>query len=154
MKTIYSVIYMIFCVFFILLACEKDDSVIGIQDEETKIKFLRYIDYGCADPNDLSKALQEEYYVKEHRLNKDTLTLTIHFPANCCPGFVENIAVGIDSVKIAVADTSAGCFCICEYNNDFKFLYTGGKNLNVIFRYKDYGESGYTTKIDTLIQIK
>jgi len=151
MKTIYTVICTILCIFFILLACEKDDSVIGIQDEETKIKFLRYIDYGCANTNDLSKALQKEYYVKEHRLNKDTLTLTIHFPANCCPDFSDKITISDNNVNITLADKSPGCYCICEYNNDFTFLYTGGKTIRVIFRFMDFGDDGYTTRIDTLV---
>ena len=153
MKTIYIVICMILCIFFIFLACEKEKSITGVKDQETKIKFLRYIDYGCANTNDLSKALQKEYYVKEHRLNKDTLTLTIHFPANCCPDFSDKVYVSENNVNIRLADKSPGCFCICEYDNDFTFHYTGGKTIRVIFRFMDFGEDGYKTRIDTLIQL-
>ncbi len=150
MKTLSLVI---FCILFTLTVCKKDDSVIGIQDQETKIKFIRFINYGCANTNALEKPSQNEYYLKGYRLHKDTLTLTIHFPANCCPAFTEKITVADYNVNIALADTSPGCYCICEYNNDFTFLYSDSDQLNMKFQFRDYGEAEYTTKIDTLFQI-
>ena len=151
MKTLNSIIFVAFIILITISACKKDDSVIGIQDEETKIEFLRFIDYGCASTNGLEKPLQDDYYLKGYRLNKDTLTLTIHFPANCCPTFTDNITVTDNNVNVTLADTNPGCYCICEYNNDFTFLYTGGNTIHLIFRFMDFGDDGYTTRIDTLI---
>ncbi|MBN2413923.1 hypothetical protein JXQ31_19775 [candidate division KSB1 bacterium] len=135
----------------LLNGCQKDDSVIGTKDEETKIEFLRFINYGCASEKGLEKTLQNDYYLTGYRLNKDTLTLTIHFPANCCPDFSDSIYVSNNNVNITLADKSPGCFCICEYNNDFTFLYTGGNKIHIIFRFMDFGDEGYTTRIDTLV---
>jgi len=151
MKTLYSIIFFAFVIIIALTGCQKDKSVTGIKDQETKIEFLRFINYGCAGPNLLEKVLQNDYYLKDYRLHNDTLTLTIHFIANCCPDFSDKVYVSENNVNITLADKSPGCYCICEYNNDFTFLYTGGNTLHVLFRFMDFGDEGYTTRIDTLV---
>ncbi len=151
MKAIYYIIFVSFIVLISLSGCQKDDSVTGTKDEGTKIEFLRFTDYGCASEKGLEKPLQNDYYLKGYRLNKDTLTLTVHFPANCCPDFSDSIYVSDNNVNITLADKSPGCYCICEYNNDFSFLYSGGNTIHLVFRFMDFGDEGYTTRIDTLV---
>ena len=110
-----------------------------------------FTDNHCQDEGDVLAKMDTRIYVQDYRFNQDTLTLQIHYSANCCPGFVVDIDVEDHVVEIAIADTLRGCLCICEYNNDFSFLYDQEGELRILFKWWDITHTQLVTEMDTTI---
>ena len=147
-----------FAVLSIILCCVifycnvNKGPVKSEQAADASVNYLEFTDYGChGNETSLDKALDSSVYLKSFFFNKDTLNLRIHYSANCCPAFVDSVSVTQNLVEIALADTLRGCRCICDYENDFSFLYTKESELRIIFKWWDIPKNQFTTEMDTTI---
>ena len=128
------------------LNSESDGSPFG--------NYIGFTDNHCQNEGDVLAKLDTRKYVRDYWFNRDTLTLQIHYTANCCPGFVVDVDVEDHVVEIAIADTLRGCLCICEYNNDFSFLYDDEGELRILFKWWDISHTQLFTEMDTTITLK
>ena len=132
-------------------ACDRVFDLIlpSTHDETGQTEYLSFTDHGCQSQSGLYK-MNSAYdaYLAKHRLIGDTLTLTIHYWANCCPAFVDSVSIHDDTIDICIDDTLAVCDCICEYDNTFIFLFSETGTLRVRF-----GWIGTLFELDTLIHI-
>ena len=152
-RYLYIVLSMIICCFILYCNVNKD-PVLPEQTTDAAVNYLDFTDFGCqGNELNLDKALDSGAFLKNYFVNEDTLTLRIHYPANCCPGFVDSVAVIDNLVEIALADTLKGCRCICDYDNDFSFLYTWDGQLRILFKEWDIPGNQFTTILDTTITI-
>ena len=149
----YIVLSIFVCCLIVVCNVNKD-PVKSEQPAEVSVFYLEFTDNGChGNESGLDKALDTGTYLQNYFFNKDTLTLRIHYSANCCPGFVDSVAVNDNVVEIALADTLHGCRCICDYDNDFSFLYTNEGELRLIFKVWELPENIFTTVLDTTFTI-
>jgi len=147
----YAVLLMLLCCFSFFCNVNKD-PVKSEQAADASIYYLEFTDYGCSGNElKLGKAAESGVYLKNYFFNKDTLTLRIHYTANCCPGFVDSVSVTGNEVGIALADTLRGCRCICDYDNDFSFLYNDTGELRIIFKWWDITHTQLVTAMDTTL---
>lgn len=128
-------------------ACNRDHTV-NADKSASNLEYLFFMDHGCRGQEVLGKANSSGPYLAKHRISGDTLILTIHHEANCCPAFVDSIIIHENMVDICIDDTLRGCKCMCEYENDFTFLNPGTGTLRVRF-----GWMGSPFELDTLIQV-
>lgn len=105
----------------ILGGCADDNNPAPVPDG-LKISFLRQVDHGCVGTRDTEYDCPGTAYLGSVESVGDTLILTIHFEANCCPEFVENTSVTDGVLHIDVHDTLSACRCNCEFENEFSFL--------------------------------
>ncbi|MBN2413925.1 hypothetical protein JXQ31_19785 [candidate division KSB1 bacterium] len=110
-----------------------------------------FTDNHCIDNGDALFKLNSRIYLRAYRFIQDTLTLQIHYTANCCPAFVVDVDINDNVVEIAIADTLRACLCICEYNNDFTFLYDKEGVLRVLFKWWDITHTQLSTEMDTTV---
>ncbi len=152
MKTFRFILYAALLLVFLLVACKKDYATNDLQNGST-IQFIRFTENNCLETYGLGKTLTTDYRVTGYELADNELTLHILYEANCCPDFSEQVNITGNTVDIALTAHGSGCYCTCNFINDFTFLYTGTGDMQVIFRMKDVGQSIYSTKIDTLLHI-
>ncbi len=153
MKTVFYYMPGLF-VFFLFVFCNVNKGPLNSKyDGIANRDVVGFIDYGCLkEENVLSKAdMDTRIYLRDYWTSADTLTLQIHYTANCCPGFVVDIDVKENVVEIAIADTLRSCLCFCEYNNDFSFLYDEKGVLRVLFKWWDITHTLLTMEMDTTI---
>ncbi len=150
----YVITSIILCCFILFCDVNKD-PLKSEQPADASVQYSEFTDYGChGNELNLDKALNSGTYLKNYFFNKDTLTLRIHYSANCCPEFVDSVTVSGNVVEIALADTLNGCRCICDYDNDFSFLYHQTVELRIIFKWWDIPENQFTTLMDSTFTIK
>ena len=141
-------------IFVLIVFCNINKEPLNSENDGiVNRKVVGFTDHGCQEEeNVLSKPiLDTRIYVNNYRFNQDTLTLQIHYSANCCPGFVVDIDVTDNVAEIAMADTLRGCLCICEYINDFSFLYGLEGEMRILFNWWDITHTQLVTEMDTTI---
>lgn len=119
---------MLITVLLLLPACSIDNSPSYNKDES--VRFIKADHKGCRG---LLKTTEDSYLV-DHYYIKDTLCLNIHFRANCCPEFVDSADVSPGYIKLFVRDTLSGCRCICDYLDDYRFMYNFEGETKLEFR--------------------
>jgi len=137
----------------LLIFCDINKEPLN-SDEPTgaATKYFEFTDYGCqGNELNLDKATFSKTFLQKYFFNKDTLTLRIHYSANCCPAFVDSVSVTQNLVEIALADTLNGCRCVCDFDNDFSFLYYDEGELRIIFKWWDMPKNQFITEMDTTI---
>ncbi len=148
-----------FWMLFVLVICTVSSSCFEkhgmyVPENDDSLRFLSFTDYHCQDESEgLAKNLSSRVYIVNHFMNGDTLTLRIHYEANCCPAFVNETTVSQGNIVIAIADTLRNAKCMCDYENDYKFLYSYKGDLRVIFKWWDINHENLTTYMDTTIVI-
>ncbi len=151
MKTVFYFMSGLF-ICSLLVFCNVNKDPLNSKFDGTPFgNYIGFTDNHCQGEGDELAKAASRIYLREYWFNQDTLTLRIHYTANCCPGFVDNVAVKDNVVEIALADTLRGCHCICEYNNDFSFLYDKEGELRIIFKWWDITHTLLTTEMDTTI---
>ncbi|HPG41482.1 MAG TPA: hypothetical protein PLP19_19420 [bacterium] len=138
---------------FLTIACKKDYATDNLH-RGANIQYIRFTENNCLETYGLGKTLTTDYRVTGYELNDNELTLHILYKANCCPEFADQVTIIGNTVDIALDANDAGCYCECNFINDFTFLYYGNGAMRVIFRLRDIGQSVYTTHIDTLLNIQ
>jgi hypothetical protein len=132
--------------------CAGKDNPTPIPDG-TQITFLQHENRGCTGTT------REEYgcpggaYLRSIESIGDTLFLTIHFEANCCPEFIETTSSDDGILHIDVQDTLSACRCICDYENRFSFLYDGGGEMRIEFVSRGGDPSYCVSAFDTLVTL-
>lgn len=134
---------------FILAACDSNTSL--PESGESASCFLDHINSGCAVEPESAARNYDDAYLRGFCFEGDTLTLDIHFKANCCPEFVEKIDLLSNSISIDVVDTLYNCRCICPYNNKFRFLWENPGEVEISFRSTYWSGSTPICSFDTLI---
>jgi hypothetical protein len=149
-----EIIIIIFCT-ILFSCCQRDKSLTGdgVQ-QQIEIGYLHFNDYGCSNNEGIFRSAGDSAYLKKFHYHNDTLTLTFHFNANCCPAFIDSIAISGNSVDIALTDTLSGCRCICPFDDDFMFYFRGQGKLNIQFMTKDRTSQKYVSLVDTVIFIE
>lgn len=117
------------------------------------VGYLGHIDHGCAGQDQNPADCEGVAFLKGFELRADTLILTIHFEANCCPKFVEQVVFEADSIDIEVLDTLYECDCICPYENEFSFLYGRTADLWIHFRSLSASGEHCVAAFDTMIAL-
>jgi len=102
-------------------------------DTSIQLEYMGLSDNGCLEVGEPAMAPSRGPYLTDHTIEGDGLTLTIHYEANCCPAFVNSIKLRDETVEIQIDDTLHGCRCICDYENDFTFSYSGTGTLHLLF---------------------
>ncbi|MBN2413924.1 hypothetical protein JXQ31_19780 [candidate division KSB1 bacterium] len=149
----FSVLSIILCCFVLFCNVNKD-PIKSEQPADASVFYLEFTDFGCqGNELNLDKVMNSDTYLKNYYFKNDTLTLRIHYSANCCPEFVDSVAVKDNVVEIALADTLRGCRCICDYDNDFSFLFSKEGTLRIIFKEWDIPGNLFTTLLDTTVTI-
>ena len=134
-------------VLLIWAACDRISDVKN--NEDNSFEYVSFKNHGCQGWPGLDKALMTLPCLFGHRVAGDTLTLSIRYVAQCCPAFRDSVSLHDATVDISLADTSAlQCDCICEFANDFTFLYPDAGDLRVRF-----GWIGAPFELDTLIRV-
>ncbi len=132
-------------------ACAPDQS--DQYDDSASVKFLGHLNHGCGGRGDSTRQKQSGCSLTAATLHEDTLELSIHFGANCCPAFVESTEITRRAIFITLADTLYGCRCMCEYDNDFLFLWPHRGRLAIHFRTSVPPGHGGECAFDTLINV-
>jgi hypothetical protein len=112
-------------------ACGDDGT--APNTSPSSMQFLRQDDFGCAANRGGSLECDEGATLTRIEAVGDTVVLWIHFEANCCPEFTEDISYKAGELSIAVVDTLYACRCICPFENSFHFLRKGSGELHVLF---------------------
>ena len=128
-------------------ACNRD-HIVDADKPAPDLEYLSFTNHGCQGQGGLTKSLSTSSYLARHQVVGDTLILTIHHDANCCPAFIDSISLHENRVDISIDDTLRGCKCICQYENEFAFLNPGNGPFRVRF-----GWMGSPFELDTLIQL-
>ena len=151
MKTFRVLTILFFCILIIQMGCERFLSVLSPPEEgrNAEIEYLLFNDSGCTGSSKRSQSLSDETYLAGYRLFNDTLTVTIHYQANCCPAFIDSVSIDGNRIDIQIDDTLNGCRCLCEYENEFKFLYNESGRL-----YLRFGWMGQPFELDTVIFVQ
>ncbi|NQT25141.1 hypothetical protein HQ585_07295 [candidate division KSB1 bacterium] len=102
-------------------------------DTSLHLIYLEHLNNGCLELEEPAMAPSRDPYLVGHTIEGNDLTLTIHYEANCCPAFVDSIRLMDQTVEILIDDTLQGCRCICDYENDFAFNYSGSGALHLLF---------------------
>lgn len=123
------------------------------QDEGALARFLGHVNHGCMGRGDSARQADSGCFLTAATLHEDTLALSIHFGANCCPAFVESTEVSRQAIFITLADTLYGCRCMCEYDNGFLFLWPRRGHLAIHFRTSVPPSHGGACGFDTLISL-
>ncbi len=155
MKYFYLLLLIVCITCFIFNSCNKDDepTQAGLSTLDKPV-YLSFINRNCqGNERGLDKSLSDDFYLKEYTVYKDTLILRFRYPANCCPAFVDSAAVADGTIIIALSDTLNGCRCMCDYENDFVFLYKHKGDLHVIFKWWHINSDEFITQVDTFILI-
>ncbi|MEN8006414.1 MAG: hypothetical protein ABFS42_05330 [Candidatus Krumholzibacteriota bacterium] len=139
------------CGLAVFAACGSDVS--PPPNEESSPYFIEHINKGCAGDTRSTVETIGDAYLQGYSFAEDTLTLDIHFEANCCPEFVEITEVLMDRISIEVGDTLYGCRCICPYDNQFRFVWDHAGEVEIDF--KSTGGSGpaVISAFDTLLVV-
>jgi hypothetical protein len=106
-------------------------------DTSLQLEYVGLTDNGCLGHDAPARAPDHESHLVDHTIEGDLLTLTIHYEANCCPAFVDSIRLANQTVEIFIEDTLHGCRCLCDYENDFAFNYSGSGTLHLLFGWFD-----------------
>lgn len=134
------------------LGCDEDNS--NPVTHGLSVQFLDHTNKGCSASRDSSKYdCFGAAFLNSLEVAGDTLTLDIHFEANCCPGFNEDVSFDNSTVEIVVVDTLYGCRCICPFDNEFSFLFTGSGDLQIDFRSAALPDSFCVSSFDTVITL-
>ena len=126
------------CLLVLLLSwagCEKKST--DPVDTSLRLQYVGLSDHGCVQLEEPAMAPSRTPYLAYHTVEGDDLTLTIHYEANCCPAFVDSIRLMDQTVEILIEDTLQGCLCICDFENDFAFTYSGSGTLHLLFGWFD-----------------
>lgn len=115
----------------VLGACGDDGT--SPKRNPGSMQFLGQTDYGCVASRGGSLECLEGATVTRVEALGDTVVLWIHFEANCCPEFTEDVSYDSGELAIAVVDTLYACRCICPFENSFRFLREGGGTVRVLF---------------------
>jgi hypothetical protein len=134
-----------------LSGCSEDARLPGETLESAA--YLGHIDHGCAGQDQDLDDCEGTAFLKGFEFHADTLTLTIHFEANCCPEFVEQVVFEGDSIDIEVLDILYECDCICPFENEFAFLYAGTGDLWIHFRSLQGSGDYCVAAFDTMITL-
>lgn len=139
--------------FIALLAWQCNDSEPLTGDNRVKnIKPAGFIDYGCSGQTILPKSNSRCAYLENFTVANDTLKLIIMYEGNCCPGFTDSIKVLNGGVEIIKKDSLYDCRCICNYENEYSFLFEGSGKFSLSFiTYST--EGNYYCSLDTAIII-
>lgn len=145
----------------LLLSCtDGDPNPVGKDDSDhpndgLSVEYVGHTNYGCTGEIEKSNDCPYDAYLNGFQTSGDTLTLDIHFTANCCPGFIEEFSFDNDSMSIELIDTLYGCDCICPFDNQFSFHCVGSGDLFFHFRSitrNDWG-SWCLCDLDTVITL-
>ncbi len=114
---------------------------------------MRHVDHKClAGAESFDKGGLLDCYLADYSLQEDTLALLIHFGANCCPKFVEDVGFGSGTIDIELTDVFEGCDCYCEFENEFIFYLPEPSDVTINF--VNAGSTGGTIcEFDTLIAL-
>lgn len=123
-KTKYGLL--LFGLLFLLQFCSIENSP---NYNKEPASFISAVHKGC---DELYKSTGGSY-LEDYYFTNDTLCLTIHFTANCCPEFIDSTVVTPGHIKLYTRDTLSGCRCICDYSDDFKFVYGYEGNTRLEF---------------------
>ncbi len=117
----------------VCVSCSEDES--NPVEGELSLAFLSHTDTGCTGQKDYSGVgCLGDAWLKGVDAVGDTLLLDIHFEANCCPEFYENVSFTDGKLDLIVVDNEYGCRCICAFENEFAFLFGGHGELKIDFR--------------------
>jgi hypothetical protein len=116
-------------------------------------EFLDHVNDGCSNLETGAIGSGCVSHLNGYEIEGDTLVLDIHFVANCCPRFSEDISFDNSRVDIVVIDTRYGCDCICPFDNEFSFEFTGSGELHIDFLSAASPDSHIVCVFDTLINI-
>jgi len=130
------------------IACESD----GPSRPTGEFPYLiAHIDRGCVPGTEAATPSLAGAYLTAFSVDGDTLSLDVHFQANCCPGFVEDVAFEPSLISIDVGDTLYGCRCICDYDNTFRLRWPDPGPVGIHFASRRYGSPSAICSFDTLI---
>ncbi len=96
--------------------------------------FLAVTERGCVPEFDGGPLQPHTAYLVDHAFDGDTLVLTIHFTANCCPDFQVMPELGPQTIDLQVDDPLHECDCYCTYQEDFSLLWSAPGELYLSFR--------------------
>jgi hypothetical protein len=134
-------------VLIVVLVWAACNRIFDVNDQDRPLEYVSFTDHGCRG-HDLGKADSSAPYLLKHQTASGILTLTVHYSANCCPAFTDSVSIHENTVDITFDDTLRACKCVCEYDNDFAFTYSGSDWVRVRF-----GGRGGPFELDTLIQL-
>ena len=132
--------------------CAGSDNPAPIPDW-TRLTYLQHENRGCTGPTRDGYGCPGGAYLRSIESVGDTLFLTIHFEANCCPGFIETTSEDGGILHIDVLDTLSACRCVCAYENRFSFLCDGGGELRVKFVSRGGDPIYCVSAFDTLVTL-
>ncbi|PKL88960.1 MAG: hypothetical protein CVV23_07625 [Ignavibacteriae bacterium HGW-Ignavibacteriae-2] len=127
MKPLVLIIFSIMSFSFFMVNCSTDNGLVNTLD--TKPEFLTASHSGCQGLHKINDKGSLEYFNYEN----DTLLLKINFTANCCPDFIDSVAVNSEKIQIFLFDALANCRCICNYSDIYKFYYPGFTSATLEF---------------------
>jgi hypothetical protein len=134
-----------------LVGCEDDGSPCPCGG--LTVELLDHLNRGCARAGDTTLQCDGRAAVNGFDYRGDTLTLDIHFEANCCPAFTEEVSLTDRTLSISVVDTLHGCRCTCPYDNLFTFLLSGGDELRILFTSSTAPGGACASGLDTVITL-
>jgi hypothetical protein len=131
--------------------CGDDSNPVN---DDLSLAFLGHDNAGCSGTRDSSRyGCMGTAFLKGVEVEGDTLTLDIHFEANCCPEFYENVSFRDGRLELVVVDSAYGCRCICPFENQFSFLFGGHGDLEIDFLSTALPDSLCVSAFDTVVTL-
>ena len=132
----------------LLLRCSS-----GISEQNTsKVQYLSHLSMGCLPSSGLAKINDNPSI--NWKYSSGVLRLELLFSTLCSATLKDSVISSNDSLNIFIKDVnSAVAMCTCPYKEIFSFLTSGGKNLKIVFRFKQYFKMEYTPLADTTIYL-
>lgn len=135
-----------------IAGCSGEDNP-SPTPEGTGITYLQHENRGCTGTTRDEYGCPGGAYLRSIESIGDTLFLTIHFEANCCPEFVESTSADGGILHIDVKDTLSACRCICDYENVFSFLFQEGGEMRIEFVSRGGRPEYCVSAFDTLVTL-
>jgi hypothetical protein len=133
-----------------LTACDDDST--SPPQAPGSIDFVDHIDYGCVASRGGSLECLEGASLTRIEAVGDTVTLWIHFEANCCPEFSEIVSYDPGELTITVVDTVYACRCVCPFENAFRFMPEGSGQTRILFESRaEHGDGFCLSGMDTTV---
>ncbi|HPG41484.1 MAG TPA: hypothetical protein PLP19_19410 [bacterium] len=148
------IILIVICLTVSVYYCKDNHDPLQPNTLNPEPRYLSFVDNPCqGHPGSLDKAMSDDARLVQYFRKGDTLTLQLHFIANCCPAFVDSAAVSKGNIVISLADSLGNCDCMCDYTDDFNFLYPYDDDVHLVFQWWYLRAGQFSTALDTTIVI-
>lgn len=127
MKTNMNILFIVLCILFSSVACDKEGSNTPIEKDKN-ISYLKSTLGGCNNKTEENiEQGEEKNDTTIIQIQQDTLSIYVGLNYICCAPFITDCNITNDTIFVSITDTCANpyqdcyCRCDCYYTFDYYF---------------------------------